>query len=92
MKNTNLARVLEWKFGNNPDFGKGISIRNDELVGFHPDIAPWPTDAQLAQWTQEFEALPNDDKAKDPKADLAKRIRALSIDTGLKQVLLEMVG
>lgn len=97
-KNANLAKVLEFKFKDNPNFSKGISTRRGELTEFPPDIGPFPTDSQLQQWVNEWEALPPDDVRKDPekahqkaRAQLKTDIQGATSIAALKALLLRVI-
>ena len=86
-----LANMLEWKFGSHPQFGKGISTKNGQLVDFAQELGSRPTDAELTQWMQQYLALPAE--ARDPVAkELARKrskLAAMTTVAGLKQFILE---
>lgn len=67
-KHPKLAQALSWKFKDQ----SGMSTRDGELIKFP---GPMPTDAQLAKIVQDFEALPDDDMAKDRKKGIKKRLK-----------------
>ena len=80
--------VIYWKYPGE----QGISFRNDELVEWPSRLGPQPNQSQIDVWKVEFEAVPADDATKNPRANLKKRIRALSIDPALQQILEELAG
>lgn len=80
-----LARALGWKFNHQP----GMETSDGMLTAW--PTMPWPTDAQLAQWVADYEALPMDDPAKDRRASLKARIRQATTLADLKLVLEDLV-
>jgi len=85
-----LPQALEFKFGSNPHYHKGVSTRGGVLVDFHPDISPRPTDTEQQQYVNEYLALPVDHKARNPKAARLKRFDALvGINAGLRKFIKE---
>jgi len=87
-----LATALEYKFHNNPNYGKGIATKGGVLIRFHPDIGTWPTEAEQEQYVNEWVALPSDHPAKDLKADQRKRVAAANSVPELREILLELIG
>jgi len=86
-----LSNALDHQFGNNPNRGKGLSTAGGFLTDFHPDLGPFPTDAQQQAWVTIYEALPADHPSKDAQANRRTRLQALNIDLELKKVLMEIV-
>ena len=84
-----LAQVLEYRFKDNPNFNKGITTVSGTLTFFHPAIGSYPTDAELTQWVQEFEALSTDHQAKNPRAAKLKRLQGSNSIAALRQFIEE---
>ncbi len=70
---------------------EGIETKDGRLTRWPPSLGVTPTDTQLQQWIAEFDALPPDDKAKNPKANFIKRLRQANTIAGIKLILEEWV-
>ena len=84
-----LGNILSYKFANNPHIGKGMTTRNGVLIDLHPDIGPFPTDAELDQWVKEYESLPVDHAEKNPRAAKLKRLQGSNSIAALRQFIEE---
>lgn len=88
---SSLPEVLEFKFGDDPNFGDGISTRRGKITVWPPGLGTQPTDAELVTFTAEFDALPADHPAKDEKADRVKRSNAAISIPDLQEIVTELV-
>ena len=87
MQHAQLVRVLSWKF---PSV-QGINTSNGWLTEWPSSLGPFPSDAQLATWVVEYEALPADDPAKDPRAALRKQLAAALTIQDLRAILEKLI-
>ena len=80
-----LFDIIQWKKG-----GGDLQIStHDDCLTYWPEdkLGPTPDDATLLQWKAEWDALPDDDPIKDPKAAMLKELRAASTIAQLRTVV-----
>ena len=83
-----LLDILKWKCGEEIH----VSTHDDCLTSWPEEhLGPVPDDRTLLQWQAEWEALPADDPAKDPKAALIKDIRSATTIAALKALVEKLV-
>jgi len=84
---TPLGQVLGWKHNHAP----GITTKDDKLVNWPPGLGPRPDAAQIATWTAQYEALPVDGPARNPRADRLARTRAANSVPELRAIVEELI-
>lgn len=78
-----LHQVLSWK-----QPGREWSLVNGRIETYKGER---PTDTQLQQWIDEYEALPPDSKEKDPRRNRIKRLREVTNLPELKILIEELL-
>ena len=87
MRHPQLGRLLGWKHNHAP----GIETCNGVLNAWPDSLGPWPDDAQLQAWCDEWDALPADDPAKDGRAALRKQLQSATTIAGIKQIVDKLI-
>ena len=87
MKIPRLGEILGWKNHHEP----GFVTKNDELIAWPVALGPWPTEAQLQQWAQEYHAVPEHAPGYDKKVALRAKVAQATTIEALKAVLREII-
>ena len=82
---SSLAQVLEWKFPNTEGISTGENVATGKMKIFDwpLTLGPEPTQAQIIQWTLEFDSLPT-------PLTLAEEVVAAKTLDDLKAIMLKM--
>ena len=87
VKHPQLGRLLGWKH----NYAPGIVTCNGVLNEWPASLGPWPDDAQLQTWCDEWDALPADDPAKDTRAALRKQLQGATTIAQMKQIVEKLI-